>query len=456
MKRTLAVIALTLAACLSTFAATPFLHCDSLVIDETGTIASTAPVEKGAASLLNQGADVHAIYIRDLRVYGSRLDDAEKFYESNCPTWVDAAGHRKANLFILMVTKTPRPAKNAVWGEAYSSIFQGDTATQIYSNAANPYFRQGQFAEGFEVAFANFGAKVAAYHDQQQHPVEKQEVVNNQATDYSGLWSFFKWLLFIVVIVAAVIIVFKALASRKREKEAADAAQRQAAAAQQRADTAFRNADANDPNYSAWAAEYQTLANSVSYDPNQDGLSAAAYGAIEHRWENLYLELRSASIKQAPPQPYQKVTSVTAPVEPEPTVVPEPEPPAPPVRHIHHHHTTVINSAPPPSNDGFVSGMLVGEALSHNNDDYYREQERERERQRRDEEERREARDREEREERRRRDEDSSSSSIFSSFGGSSSDSGFGSSSSFGGDSGGSSFGGDSGSFGGSSGDSGF
>src|SRR5882762_9639514 len=169
-------------------------NCESLVQDEAGIIRDSNAIS--ASVLVNEGADVKVVTVASIARYGSNLKAVENAYEARCPSWKSPTGGRKANLFVLMVAPRERQ-KNVFFGDAYKQPLQTEDAVNvIYSHAANPFFANKQWEQGFSAAIKDFAAKIVAFHDQAQHPITPAAVtVTQQPTDFSGLWTVFGWLL---------------------------------------------------------------------------------------------------------------------------------------------------------------------------------------------------------------------------------------------------------------------
>lgn len=275
MKRLL-LFALTAAALMPLRALA--YDCNAVVTaDEAHVFTDSEVVNKAAAALLDSGADVHVISTD----YTGPLADVERSVEQACPTW-RMNGQRKANLIVFAVSPKGRH-KNLFFGGAYAPAFVDvDTVNTIYSHAANPYYKQGDFVAGTAAAMSDFAAKIAAYHDQQQHPVEQQ--VTNQATDLHGFWIFLYWLLGIGGV--CLTIAFLMYLRRKHTEEA-----RQTAEAQQRAIAAQKRVVQGVRQVTLSAnvqQQFVDMSNSVSADPTVQGLSAEQYITIGMLWENFY------------------------------------------------------------------------------------------------------------------------------------------------------------------------
>lgn len=335
------------------------VNCNSIITaDEASVLLSdTHALNQAASTLIDQGIDPHVITIASMANYGNSLKGAMAIYAGSCPTWMGAGTTFKPNLLVLIVAPKDRK-KNAFFGSALSPAFgsKGDV-DYVYSQAANPYFKSGDFAGGFAAAFRDFGAKNVAYHDQQKHPQVKQTVVNNQATDLHGLWVILGWIVVISVITLAVFFLFHLFLRRKQESDAVEAAQGDAIDARTEATNAYNSI----PSPSAAQTKlFADLSGSIKNDPTVDGLSEAEYRRIQHAWENSYIPEAGSEYpptKSADPLPRhinQRVED--APVNPNPTYYSQ----APVTQ------TTIIHERD--SDDGFATGVLVGDMISERNE----------------------------------------------------------------------------------------
>jgi uncharacterized membrane protein YgcG len=273
-------------------------------------------------------------------------------YTENCSSWMTGSRF-KANLLVLVVAPKERK-KNAFFGSAISAALESpDQVNYIYSQAANPYFKSGDFAGGLAMAERDFGAKIAAYHDQVKHPVQKQTVVNNQATDLSGFWKVLGWLLAAVVVGFIIFFTVKLLRRRKEDSDAIDAAKGDAIDARNRATDAY---DAlSEAGQSSFAKHFANLSNTVANDPTVDGLSVADYRRIERAWDGFY-DLATSDVRPVSSSASAPATPVTESDEYPPQRY------SGNVTHTNVTHTTIVNN--PSNNDGLLTGMIIGEELN--------------------------------------------------------------------------------------------
>ena len=369
MKKSLIVLAVAFVLSLGT--ASFAQNCTGVISDEAGVINSTdaAVVNSQAAKLVDQGIMAHVVTV-DLAKYGVRLADVESAYERKCPNWLGANGHRVGNLLVLIVAPKAR-LKNAFFGSALTPAFGSeDTVNNLFSKAANPYFRNGQFAAGIAAALSDFGAKNVAYHDQASHPSQPTTIINQAPTDTKSTSHAVEWVFGLLFLTGLILLLIWWFVRRSAIKDDLDAAQQGAQAACQKATNLYRNCDATNPGYADVSAQYTTLSNSVSYDPNTSGLSATAYRTMATAWNDLANDIRGLRTLSA------KVDETTQAGVTE-TFKASAAAAGASVSGGHHHHyetpaqptvvheTTVIHDN---SGGDMLTGVLVGEALANNND----------------------------------------------------------------------------------------
>jgi uncharacterized membrane protein YgcG len=344
-------------------------NCSPVISDEAGILndaASANEIAKGIAPLIDEGADVKIVTVKPLWKYGSNLQAVEDAYEHACSGWTAPNGKRKANLFVMVVAPAEHK-KNVFFGAAYSPVLPSeDIVNTIYSHAANPYFKNQQWSQGFAAAARDFAAKVVAYHDQQQHPVASTTTTTTvvQPTDYKGLWTFLMWLLFAGLAAVCCFGLIRLLGQRRRSKEEIAGAKADALSEWNQANAAYTAMSKTDPRYERISRQFRDMSNSLGYDPNEPN-TAAGYRAIERAWGDLR---RTINVTPGAGVP-AKATTAKAPPEP---------PPAQAKRHTEHKATHRVPDQPAPapvknetvvvrdsgSNlDGFASGVLVDEAL---------------------------------------------------------------------------------------------
>jgi uncharacterized membrane protein YgcG len=335
------------------------LNCNGLVtMDQAEVFNNLTEIEKAASSLIDQGADVHIVSLTSVSPLG--LIGNENSLEAACPSWL-SGGKRKPNLFVLFVSPAGHK-KNAFFGGAYTpALPTQDSVNVLYSQASNLFFKQGDFSGGMAAALRDFGANVAAYHDQQKHPI--QQVVNNEATDLSGFWKVLGWGLFLVATVLVIFGIFAVLASRRRRREEIAKAQTSAISARDVATKLYRSYNPT-PELSARLVD---LNNSIKSDPTVDGLTIDQYLAIRDVWNDFANDCKPFSPKAELPWNFTAKTT-------------------------HHHSHSHLSSNPTPnqstpyptspsyaaqpsavvvnqsSDNGLLTGILIGEELDRHSE----------------------------------------------------------------------------------------
>lgn len=346
-------------------------QCDALVVDQTGALrGQTAQVEQAAKGLINEGADVRVRVVANL--VNGNLDFNEKQFEQQCPSWQSPSGAQKSTLVSLLVAPTQRKF-GIYYGTAFKKAFD-DHWVRIKQENMRPRFKAGDFVGGFASAEQALTARLAASKDEAVHPV--QSVVNNnvQATDMHGLWKVFGWLLAIAFVVFIIYVLIK----RKQIEDEVKEAQTSATLTKARVAKMILNYNADEKIstnlvFAAISEQYTELANSVSNDPRQDGLSKAQYLAIDNQYrsmERALLDVRVASVYPASssnptsyPDAPKKNGSHTKSTHK--AAAATGTAPTPVHTHTVHERTVVVNN----SNDGFVEGALLGSLLSRDRDE---------------------------------------------------------------------------------------
>ena len=326
------------------------------IIDEASILHDNSAIQTAVAALVDEGADVKVVTVAQISRYGVNLHAVESSYEARCPSWLSPAGQRKANLLVFMVAPNDRK-KNIFFGAAYRGPFPDEgSVNTMYNRTANPYFSNREWEQGLAAAMKDFAARIAAYHDQSQHPA--QNTVNEPAPDMRGLWTFLMWMLGVGAVGGAGFVLWILARRRRRERDEIATAQTEAIAERSTAAAAYVAISKDHPQYFSISADFKALSESSHVDPNENGLTAAQYRAIGGKW----LELRQRITGQAPPMSQQpepvqgKNWDVTdrerhsLAQQPQP----QPEPQA-------QSQTTIIQAGS--GSNGFLEGILIAEAL---------------------------------------------------------------------------------------------
>ncbi len=142
--------------------------------------------------------------------------------------------------------------------------------------------------------------------------------------------------------------------------------------------------DSSQPGYTEVSSQYLDLSQSVSYDPNTMGLSAAIYTQMANVWDSLSNDikaLRNSNNTYSDPSAYDDPTPPSYPRRAYAATASTPSHASRVSRHTEHvaqpaprpvatrtviHHETVIDRSS--SNNDLVTGVILGEALSNRND----------------------------------------------------------------------------------------
>lgn len=372
-------------AVLLLWAVSAFAECDKVVADDAGVMgAGVAGVEQSAQQLINLGVDVR---IRTV-LGGALMDQREHQYEISCSSWQSPSGGRKSTLLVLMVA--PNEHKMGVYyGSAWHKALD-DHWNRIKQESMAPRFHDYDWAGGFIAADNQFAARIKASQSEALTPTTHTTINQEQATDFSGLWTFMKWLLGLSFLFLLGYAAYKMMTKSNQQK--ADEKDAQHWAINEREDAMNRATAAGGPALEA----YSRLAGMIKNDPTTDGLTADEYRLIGQAFQRVALPVSDLGWRKSPMNPINQAakpkkqeTHKAAPVEEESVPVRETIPVPP---------TVVRETVVERGNSGvgdFALGALVGSELSH-----------------RDQDEERESRyDREESSSRRDRDDDSSSRS---------------------------------------------
>jgi uncharacterized membrane protein YgcG len=280
------------------FASLPLMgqNCDSAVVDEIG-VGGVIRVAKMVA----EGAEVRVRAIRDMSP-APNLEYYERSLESSCASWRSPSGTRKNNLIVFVLELAHR--KTGMWyGSEWNAALDGRWP-MIQQQFMTPRFRDHDFAGGLQAGIDQ--AQILLYAHNHAGAGTTGITVNPPA-DYSGLWSFLKWLLFIGSVIFAFIYGMVLLVRRKREREERRAAQQSAINARQDAAQALTEvtsvfdvhkdlgtyADARGILDDA-CGRFTTLMDSPTGDPSRDDYSVGQYKSLAESYAAVSRDLRRA------------------------------------------------------------------------------------------------------------------------------------------------------------------
>lgn len=328
-----------------------------------------------AQKLINLGMEPHIITVDST----GNLDFTKAQMQSACIGWQSPDGHMKSTLILLM--DAPHNHKLGIYiGSAWNHAL-GDSWNRIKTDYMAPHFRDRQPALGFIAAMEQIGKRVVASQDETTKGVS----VVNQATDLTGLWAVLNiffilagfglllWLLWRLF----VYIGDTRAGSAKEKQNLKDAQQGAILARNTVADRltglkrSQEDAEATGAAYASKSKYYvddaleafQRLSSAETTNPEDNGKSMAQYWAIRDAYFKVDDKINSARSVMSDVQPEQiKYTTVSASTAAQGPVPVESR------RRVHIHHDHYVSTPQPVivhDNSGdFVSGMLVGEALS--------------------------------------------------------------------------------------------
>jgi len=254
--------------------------CDQIVADYAGVLKSgdVQAIEGAAHALIDEGADVR------VRTIGTttNLDMDEKNIERSCVSWQSPNHGRKSSLVVLLVS--PLSHKMGIY---YGSAFEhalADHWVRIKSDYMGPYFKAGDWAGGFLATESQLAARIKASKDEAVHPAVNTTV--NQATDFSGLWTVFMWLVGLGAIAAAILIFFTWWRRSKQASQESREAQRKAIAAKSLAADSIRT-QVDHPNFDTASSQFTRLEASVRNDPYAEGLGVDEYNVIASQYQTI-------------------------------------------------------------------------------------------------------------------------------------------------------------------------
>lgn len=273
--------------------------CDNTVSDDSNSLSpvQVQQVTDAAAPLINQGADVR------VRTVGptQNLDQVEAQYERSCSSWQGASGGRKNSLIVLMVSPTSRKL-GLYYGSAWHPALDQHW-NRIKTDYMVPKFRDHDWTGGFIAAETQLASRITASKDEALHSAVTNNLTQNAATDFSGLWFAFK--LLIAIGLVSLIVVF--FARRRREKNAIQAAQQAAILARARArDLVNRFKELVTPEtqvtYDNVVEELANLMNNERSNPDTLGLSKEEYLNLQAVYTDLSRELAQKIYYKTPTQ----------------------------------------------------------------------------------------------------------------------------------------------------------
>lgn len=260
------------------------------IVDNAGILKSD--LQPSISQLENAGAEAHFYTIKDLQG-APNLDIFEKNLEKTCPAWQGAGGIRKNNLLLILTSTAPGAHQAGIfYGSLYHKALDS-SVEDIKSSQMKPRFHDGDFAGGYAAATTQIVGNIKAANTVARGATT---IVNEAPTDYSGLWTFFKWLLAILVLGAIGFIIYRIWSKNKEYREEKLEAQRLARSKKNLAVNAVRTLENHLSDIAASASEktqlgtLQTsldeLTQSAKYDVEAD-LEAVDYGFIGECYQKI-------------------------------------------------------------------------------------------------------------------------------------------------------------------------
>lgn len=264
-------------------------NCDQVVYDQAGILGDDAGVRQAAQEMIQKGADVR------IRTWTNapNLDAVEKENETACASWRGGTGERKSTLIVLAVAPNERKM-GMYYGSAWSSALDGHW-NRIKQEQMGPRFKEKDWAGGFVAAEQHIAQRLGEASSEALHPAVTQITTTNEAADYSGLWSFLKWMLFIAVVMGAFGFLYSWWSRRRRLHEAARQQQLRAIRFKQQCSSLIYGMSAEQKEkLSGYLSQFEELSQSVKNDPSQDGLTEAEYAEIGDQYRDLQKRMYDA------------------------------------------------------------------------------------------------------------------------------------------------------------------
>lgn len=339
-------------------------NCDVAVSDAAGVLGSgSAAVESAARELTSQGADVRVITVGGL---SGTLDQYVANTRKACSSWQSPGGGMKNNLVVFALAPFQRKF-GIFYGSEWKEVLDS-SAPAIKSQFMAPAFKDADWGRGLANGEVQITNRIKALNEAALHPAQNTTTVTNQATDFSGFWTFLWWVLGLSVIGTAVFGTFVFYSDRAKRKQEMDDAQQEAQStaaavadkmAKIFADLSEKKALGEDVTRRlgtlAYIQEdYSRLAGSESFNPSSDGRSVNQYKTMSLKYGDLLKQLNNlqddgpvvrTKISDVPPPSTSRHASSKPYRSYAPTATPTPTP-AP----VSTHTTTIIDNSGP----GFI------------------------------------------------------------------------------------------------------
>lgn len=317
----------------------------STAVNDFAHVLNISTVQAAVSALAAKGADPKVITDND---YSGTPGQEVNAYHRNCVEWQSAGGGVKNNLVVLVVFPN-RHKVGLFTGQEWATAINSSVVCTQYMI---PAFKDGDYTRGIVNGLTQSATMIQGFQTSVLHP--GTTTVQEQATDFSGLWQFFEWLLVVGVLVAFIVIAWKLYKYYTERSAARNAAQQDAVNARDE----VANYVLNNPDDTKTAERFSRFNNSETMNPDTKGLEALDYIIIRNGYRNL---LQSKIETTAPiaykPAQYNEPVSLgateTVPVTTasthttinnyvEPAYVPAPYIPVPIIiepEPVEHHHT---------------------------------------------------------------------------------------------------------------------
>ncbi len=162
-------------------------QCDDVIIDGAKILKDGSDKVSAAASrLVNAGAAVRVRTVEDRGSFPT-IDKMHEAMVEKCPSWQAKDGGTRNNLVVVWVSKKTQETALKFGGQWRVQL---DKAwPQIVSGTMNPRFRDGDFSGGIAKGLGDVTTLITASSVARSGPTTIQ-----QASDYSGLWTVFGWI----------------------------------------------------------------------------------------------------------------------------------------------------------------------------------------------------------------------------------------------------------------------
>ena len=274
------VLAVSFLALATAASAQVFSHpCDSAVFVNPSSLLPSgahADIINAENSIITKGAD--PVVIIDDTVSDLTPEQYVATLQKACTSWQSADGGVKNNLIVFLVF--PKRHKVGLFmGKEFEKAINASTVRTQYMA---PAFRDGDWERGMISGINQVGVEIEAYQTAALHPATTTNVVNQQATDMSGLWKWLDWVLGSLLVLAFLFGAWGLFVYYRRRRSDRLAAQQNA--------VHWRNEAAQKvtgTSYTSFSEEFARLSNSETFNPDTNDLDADEYSNMAARYKML-------------------------------------------------------------------------------------------------------------------------------------------------------------------------